>query len=154
MPVSKRLRVVSVIVVPGRPATTCESCGRVCAQVKVSISPGATFPVFDGCRRCAHTHQGERDGPVIAAPQGPCRRDPDLWSSEGPRRQRRAVDICRADCPTECRAGCLRMALAFNKRTGLWGGFTEKEREPPHRRWAGERVLTPRSPSAVSRVSG
>lgn len=68
----------------------------------------------------------------IAVPQHaktPCRSDPDLWLSDGPRAQQRAKARCLSECADATRKWCLREALSSGDPVGVYGGTTPSERE-------------------------
>jgi hypothetical protein len=47
------------------------------------------------------------------------------------RRRRRALERCWNDCPVRARLGCLEAGLAAGpgNQWGIWGGYTEEQRE-------------------------
>ena len=73
-----------------------------------------------------------RDRPMPpAAPDSPCRQDPDAWFLNQ-RGQKAAAAICRGAAPRTSRCPligeCLEYALANDERFGVWGGMTERQR--------------------------
>lgn len=56
---------------------------------------------------------------VSAAPELPCRREPELFFAEDPQDLRQAKALCRG-CPM--RAACLAGALQRGEPCGVWGG--------------------------------
>ena len=76
----------------------------------------------------------DTDGPATWADALCLHAEPGWWfAHDGTEERGRAVALCNV-CPR--RSQCLDWAIDHNEQFGIWGGLTERERRPLHRRRA------------------